>query len=301
MTNKKVVLGIDTGHGNQKSANTCFPTAIAEVSTQPALTDNILEVDGKYYSLTSERMGLRTDKTEDDNFYLLTLVSIAKELKFRGLRSADIYLAIGVAPARFGAEKDQIKKYMMRKSDISFKFEGQLYHIHIEKISVFPQAYSAIVSDIANYKRKQYVVDLGSLTLDIIPIVNYTYSEADCITLNQGVISCISAVNKECVRQFGYEIDELDIREIMITGESTLPQKVVIVIKKVITDYVNKILKVLLENGINVERDRITFVGGGATIIKRYANINSPNITYKLDICANAKGYELLMKKSIER
>lgn len=295
------VIGVDHGNSSIKTANFVTTTGIAQVSTEPALKENVLEIDNKYYSLTNARFGLKLDKTEDQKFYLLTLVAIAQELRYRGIHTANIYLAVGLPPARFGAEKEKFKKYMLQKRDIAFKFEGQLYRIHIDKVGIYPQCYSAVVDNIADYKRKTYVVDLGSLTLDLVQIVNYTYAEANCLTLNQGIINCVQAINKETVRQFNYEVDEADINEIMITGESTLPNKVVVVIKKVIVEYVDKLFKLLLENGVNAEYDRITFVGGGATIIKNYSSISSPNIVFKTDIHANAKGYEFLMRKSIKR
>lgn len=301
MTNKNLVIAVDHGNSQCKTVHTVFPTGVVEISTEPAFKDNILELDEKYYSLVPKRFELKADKTEDQKFYLLTLVAIAKEMKMQGITSANLYLAVGLPPARFGAEKANFKKYMMQKREVNFKFEGIYYHIHIDKVGVYPQCYSAIVGNIKDYKQKRYIVDIGSWTVDVIAVQNFTYIEADCITLNQGIIKCIRDVNRECIRQFNYQIDEYDIQQVMTTGESTLPDKVINIVKKSIVSYVDSIYKTLLENGINPEIDRITFVGGGATLMKRYGNIESSNISFNLDINANAKGYEILMKKSLSR
>ena len=44
-------------------------------------------------------------KVENDNFYILTLAEIAKELNRRGMRHANILLSVGLPLTRFGAEK----------------------------------------------------------------------------------------------------------------------------------------------------------------------------------------------------
>ena len=38
----------------------------------------------------------------------------------------------------------------------------------------------------------------------------------------------------------------------------------------------------------------VIFVGGGAGVMKQYGGLSQKNITYVEDICANAKGYEML-------
>ena len=45
----------------------------------------------------------------------------------------------------------------------------------------------------------------------------------------------------------------------------------------------------------------ITFVGGGAGVMKQYGELNQKNISYIDDVRANAKGYEYLAKHYLER
>ena len=52
----------------------------------------------------------------------------------------------------------------------------------------------------------------------------------------------------------------------------------------------------MMENGINIKTTSISFVGGGATLMKQYAGVNQRNITYIEDVRANAIGYETLAK-----
>ena len=63
---------------------------------------------------------------------------------------------------------------------------------------------------------------------------------------------------------------------------------------KEFTRYTKGIFRNLAERGINVRTTPITFVGGGAVLMKRYAGIGQKNVSYVEDVKANAIGYETL-------
>lgn len=83
-------------------------------------------------------------KVENENFYLLTLVAMAKEMKSRGLKEADIALAVGLPLTRFSAERKPFIEYLSKNEFVAFTFENDLYRAHIMNVSVFPQCYAAI-------------------------------------------------------------------------------------------------------------------------------------------------------------
>ncbi|MFR6563433.1 MAG: hypothetical protein ACLUR5_17145 [Eubacterium ventriosum] len=124
MNNKLEIVGIDHGWSNIKTANTVFTTAVSHIANEPGVFDNILEYEGKYYSIGGKRLMVKDTKVTDDNFYLLTLSrAIAKELKTRGIYNVDIFLSVGLPLTRFGAEKENFIKYLSRKKEVVFKFE----------------------------------------------------------------------------------------------------------------------------------------------------------------------------------
>ena len=43
----------------------------------------------------------------------------------------------------------------------------------------------------------------------------------------------------------------------------------------------------------------ITFVGGGATVMKLFGSYAGDNISYIEDVCANAEGYEFLAEVAL--
>lgn len=57
---------------------------------------NILEYKGKYYRIGEGHKEFIADKSEDEDFYLLTLMAVARELNQKGMTSADVHLAVGL-------------------------------------------------------------------------------------------------------------------------------------------------------------------------------------------------------------
>ena len=71
------VIGIDHGWSTMKTNSQVFATGVKEIANEPPMRNDILEYDGKYYSIGERRLEVRADKTENENFYLLTLAGIA--------------------------------------------------------------------------------------------------------------------------------------------------------------------------------------------------------------------------------
>ena len=83
---------------------------------------------------------------ENDNYYLLTLAAIAKEIQQRGeKRECAVNLGAGMPLTGFGQEKKAFREYLFRSSQpVSLKFEGISYQAAIQDLSLFPQVCSAI-------------------------------------------------------------------------------------------------------------------------------------------------------------
>ena len=79
------VIGIDHGWSYMKTISHVFVTGVEEIATEPAFTKNLLEFGGKFYKIGGTRLEVQDVKTKNDNFFLLTLAAIAKELKSRSI------------------------------------------------------------------------------------------------------------------------------------------------------------------------------------------------------------------------
>ena len=200
-------------------------------------------------------------------------------------------MAVGLPLTRFGDEKKDFISYLSKAKEVSFIFEKERYHISIENVCVYPQCYAAVIDRIDRFPEKQLVVDIGSWTVDIMPIINRLPDESACVTQPHGIITCIQQINKECMRQLNAEVDEYDIQKVMAGG---LTEKYQEIINKEIRSYCQRIYHNLRELGYNMDLTQIIFVGGGAGVMKRFGGLEQKNIRYIEDVKANAKGYEML-------
>ena len=49
--NGTIILGVDAGYGNYKTARCCFPTSVSRSDQPPIFTRNYLEYEGGYYTI----------------------------------------------------------------------------------------------------------------------------------------------------------------------------------------------------------------------------------------------------------
>ena len=163
-------------------------------------------------------------------------------------------------------------------------------------IAVFPQGYAAIVEEIPHFGKKVIVVDIGSWTIDIFPIVNKRPDDANANTISEGLIPCMRLINKHCMRLYNEKIDEDIIQNYIITRESMLDDKYTKIMDKVLKEFSTRLFHSLREEGYSLNTTQFYFVGGGAWVMKHFGEIEQKNIKYNLDVKANAKGYERLAK-----
>ena len=96
-----ITIGVDHGYAAMKTAHCSFPSGLAEYEHEPYTQKNVLCYDGKYYVVGSGRQPLQQDKTVDENYYLLTLAAIAKEIAYRNApTTTPVILAAGLPGGR---------------------------------------------------------------------------------------------------------------------------------------------------------------------------------------------------------
>ena len=115
-----IIIGIDHGYYAIKTAHCSFPAG-----------------------LTSGRQPIQRDKTMNDNYYLLTLAAVAKEIQQRSLPpECSVRIAAGLPLTSFGRDKPRFKEYLLRSNQpVNYKFEGVEYSITVEEVAIFPQGY----------------------------------------------------------------------------------------------------------------------------------------------------------------
>lgn len=85
---ESIIIGVDHGYAAMKTAHFSFHTGLVAHEHEPYTLNNVLEYGGKYYVVGSGRQPLQKDKTQTEDYYLLTLAAIAKELAYRNAGTA---------------------------------------------------------------------------------------------------------------------------------------------------------------------------------------------------------------------
>ncbi len=62
--------------------------------------------------------------------------------------------AVGLPLTRFGEEKDDFIKYLMKNKEVTFKYNKIKYHIVVEKVSVYTQRYAAVSDKLRFFDNK---------------------------------------------------------------------------------------------------------------------------------------------------
>ena len=99
-----VMIGVDHGYAATKTTHFSFSTGLVGYEHEPYTRKDVLELDGRYYVVGTGRQPLQKDKTVTEDYYLLTLAAIAKELEHRQAGpTAAVHLAAGL-PLWVGAQ-----------------------------------------------------------------------------------------------------------------------------------------------------------------------------------------------------
>lgn len=80
-----VKIALDHGWSSIKGEHIFIETLVSPVDYTPLTNSGLLEYRGKKYIIGQGRLGKQATKIENDNYFLLTLAGIAKELRYQGL------------------------------------------------------------------------------------------------------------------------------------------------------------------------------------------------------------------------
>ena len=124
-------IGIGHGYYAIKTRHFSFPAGISEYSHEPYTLQNTLEYGGKFLVCGTGRQPILRNKMENDNYYLLTLAAIAREIKQRGGKTeCSVNIAAGLPLAGFGREKKSFREYLLRSPQpVGYQFEGIPYKV----------------------------------------------------------------------------------------------------------------------------------------------------------------------------
>lgn len=296
MFENREIIGIDHGNRNMKTAGTVFSAAVQPVQTKPDSLENILEYQNRFYYIGGQVPVMeRVDKTENEDYYLLTLAALAKELKYRNKTCAGVKMGVALPPRRFQLQKEGFKKYLFKTKELHFRFEGIHYHVTLENVYVFMQGHVVIHTLLDEIPGFCLLVDIGGGTVDLVGFVdgmpdgNYAISD-------KAALYCINRVNEEIVAKLGVSVPPYFVEAFMKHGTCDCPEKYQTEITRCLKDYASDIYKIIQASHYNLDLTNIVFMGGGASIIQHFGDNRDRKVQFVTDVCANARGCELAVR-----
>lgn len=297
-----VIIGVDHGYAAMKSTHFAFPSGLVAYEHEPYTLNNVLEYGGKFYVVGSGRQPLQKDKTRTEDYYLLTLAAIAKELAYRNAGAvADVHLAAGLPLTSFGRDKKAFRDYLCRDGKpVSFRFEGQDYTVAISQVSLYPQGYAAVLTQSGLLDEPSVIVaDIGGWTVDLMRLDHRIPNAATCRSLELGMIRCLDEISEQIRRSLGLSMTAAQIESVLRGDAGHMNEDAKKIIHREAEHYIRRLLSAIAESGLDVRAMPAVFLGGGAALFKRHVSaadgLCRPVILD--DVSLNAKGYERLTER----
>lgn len=292
--NGKILIGIDHGYGNMKTRHTVFKSGVKCYPSEPPIASEVLAYDDKYYVIGESHKVFIANKNEDDDYYILTLAAIVKELAFRGINTADVILAVGLPLNWMANQKKEFRDYLMRKKEVDFRFCKENYHIRICDVSVYPQGYAGIVSALSGYKGVHMLADIGNGTMNTLVITNGRPLSDKMFTDKLGVHQCVKRIYNAVQAECGKLPDESLIEDFLKKGTVDASNRILSVMQMEAEKYTGEIFDKLSEYEYDPEMVKLHIIGGGGCLIQNFGTYDPNSVEIITDICATAKGYESL-------
>ena len=308
--NNFYIIGVDAGYGNMKTARTIYPTGLVAMDTKPFFDGDILEYNGTWYRIGEGHKAYNPDKTADEDFYILTLASIAAELSTEQITEANVHLALGLPTTWTGRQREDYRSYMMRNPDVQFVFNDILYRIHLTDCIVFPQGYAALVplmdsdkryNDFRQFAGTVMMADIGNGTMNIMRLVNGKPNDQHCWTEVLGVNQCVLTARKQMMDKYGIDMTESVIEQFLRTGTANLARELLDNLTDTVRGYVTGLFDALRVHGYDARLMKLFVMGGGGCLVKHFGKYDPSAVVFVDDLHASAKGYEYMAQGVIWR
>ena len=222
-TNKNTkIIGIDHGYGNMKTANHCFKTGISAYESEPLFTADMLTYNGKYYLIGEGHKEFAPDKVKDEDYYVLTLAAIAKELKAENLTEAHVVLAAGLPLTWTSGQKAEFKAYLSKNAEVEFVYKKTTYHIYIDDVRIYPQGYAAIASFATTLKGVNLIADIGNGTMNVLYMINGKPQQGKMFTEKFGTYQCTLSIREAFMNLWLISYPTLPMRTVNTTKDYSI-------------------------------------------------------------------------------
>ena len=300
-SNIRIIVGVDHGYGNMKTAHRVFRTGVECMEEEPIVSKNFVRYKDKFYVIGESHLVYQGNKTDSEDFYILTLAALAEELKFRGLHEANVILAVGLPLAWMKSQGADFRHYLMKEQELHFEFRKERYYVHLCGVEIFPQGFAAVVN-LGAMQGMNMLADIGNGTMNVMQIVDNKPLEKSLVTEKFGVGICMKEIQKELSKESGEDIPEMLIEPLLRNGLQERTDSTAKKVEHIATRYTENIRRRLVDYGYKEGLVHLYVIGGGGCLIRNYSDLaEKKGVTFITDICANAKGYATLAEKKLRR
>ena len=300
-SNIRIIVGVDHGYGNMKTAHRVFRTGVECMEEEPIVSKNFVRYKDKFYVIGESHLVYQGNKTDSEDFYILTFAALAEELKFRGLHEANVILAVGLPLAWMKSQGADFRHYLMKEQELHFEFRKERYYVHLCGVEIFPQGFAAVVN-LGAMQGMNMLADIGNGTMNVMQIVDNKPLEKSLVTEKFGVGICMKEIQKELSKENGEDISEMLIEPLLRNGLQERTDSTAKKVEHIATRYTENIRRRLVDYGYKEGLVHLYVIGGGGCLIRNYSDLaEKTGVTFITDICANAKGYETLAEKKLRK
>lgn len=239
------------------------------------------------------------DKMLDEDYYILTLAAIARELNIAKIYSADVLIAAGLPLTWVSEQREEFKRYLLKNETVDFNFKGKDYHIRIVGADVYPQGFAAIVNHLSDFSGVNMLCDIGNGTMNIMFVNDKKPNPHRCFTEKFGTHQCMLHIRENLMRIHHAEPPEEMITRVLRFGTADIDSDYLKTITNTAKEYAEGIFRRLREHGYDSKLMKLYIVGGGGCMIRNFAEYDESRITVNDDICATAKGYERMLEMKL--
>lgn len=306
-----VVIGLDLGNSRMKTAHHNFIAGLSASNTRPIGLDSIKYKD-MFYEGCAFRRNRKDDKASDEDYYLLSLLAICRELESRGElvyeREVPIHLGIALTleDIREEAKRIAMRQYfkLVHPNPAKFLYNGREVILKFKKVNTYPQGVIGLDSVMGQLveEAEAYMVDIGGGTINVARLFNGQLdgSEHNIHTLECGMNDLCEEVAKTMKRRYNYRPTESQLDQLLLKHNGgELPEE----LQNAIFGAVEQVVKDAIFGGLSKRRidlryKSVCFMGGGAVALEPFLRKYAPDskLFFILDPQATAKGIEKIMR-----
>ena len=148
------------------------------------------------------------EKILDNDYYILTLAAIARELGREQITQANVFLAAGLPLSWVAKQRKAFQAYLLQESVAEFTFRRKDYRIRIVGAAVYPQRFAAIAPIVNHFTGSNMLCDIGNGTMNILRTLDSKVDLRQMFTEKYGVQQCVLAIQEAIMREHHAELDE---------------------------------------------------------------------------------------------